>query len=315
MIPTSFNTLPVFPGQNPDIFPGQTQTQTYEMENKMDLDDLEINTKPYNNFNNDLFSVVDNTKNTQQIFEIVKLDKPPTVSEKSSATQFNFKEKVKIPYLKKFNPRSIKREEIDKKVIRKFKKFLKEKIKCKKFNEFHFNLNFWRDFTTKNLLPPMFYTIDDVQYEFKSFNSNYIVWLFSQSEARVLYLKFLEEKKDEMYDSLKEMIKLSITDDIVIELTNIFEYIQCFGEIYSIHKGNESVNIVNNKIKEEKLIDNNELVSPKEPTIANSNEEVFNSENYYENIKDCISTLNNHEQEEEYQEGVSCFQDIDFFKK
>ena len=90
---------------------------------------------------NSKFSLNDTTVNSEylssktssQIFGVIRANEIKKQDNLNSA-KFNLKDKIKIPYLKKFNPKSIKREEIDKKIIRKFKKYLKERIKSNKLN-------------------------------------------------------------------------------------------------------------------------------------------------------------------------------------
>jgi len=63
--------------------------------------------------------------------------------------------KYKIPFLKEFNIKFTKRENIDKKVLRKFRKFIKDKIKKGHINLSNFGLNntqkeFWNFFIDDN---------------------------------------------------------------------------------------------------------------------------------------------------------------------
>jgi len=301
-------------------------------QNGMDLDDLVL-TKKYVSDYTTVTSECNTTK-TNQIFGVIRSNKNDT---SPSNLKSNYKEKVKIPFLKKFNPKSIKREEIDKKIIRKFKKYLKEKLKTKNsFENNNINLNFWKDFTTKNLLPPMAYKINEETFEFKSFNSNYIVWLFSQSEAVALYNKFLEENKEDLYESIKQMIKVTITEDIIIELTNIYEYIQNYSQIFCIKNNNNSNNndnnnnhdnnieISNNNINSNNINFNNNEFFINTKIIQESNHNI-NQEKIeipivdngpsYNNDIFTFSNINEFNNNNDKNPKVNCFEDIDFFKK
>jgi len=279
----------------------------------MDLDDIDICSKQgdfmteCSVINGEISSSSKNHSSTQ-IFEITKTQRIHS----TNLANINFKEKVRIPYLKKFNPKSIKREEIDKKIIRKFKKYLKDKMRSKSFLHHFAGLSFWKDFTTNNLLPPMVYKENNEEIEFKSFNSNFIVWLFSKNEAKNLYNKFLDDNKDELLESLKQMIKVTITDDIIIELTNIFEYVQCFADIYSVYTVSSNDIDVSKKYKNETNDINESCFEKNDVNNTNTkNNDVESSPNVemFSKNNDTYAFF------EDKEIGDSCcFQNIDFFK-
>ena len=271
-------------------------------DNNMDLEDIDMQGNDINTTINDNRSI---TK-SNQVFEIKKMAKRV-----AQIASFN-KEKVKIPFLKQFNPRSIKREEIDKKIIRKFKKFLKEKIREKYAKDYFLDNIFWKDFTAKNLLPPIVYTCNNEEIQFKSFNSNYIAWLFSQIEAKTLYNLFLNEKKNELFESLKKMIKIPLTEDIIIELTNIYDYVLNFGEIY----GRGIVFKNSNKFyQEEKIEENYNFSTKKEDMFSFSQDEHFEVENTNFGASETSKIFTKTDQEEKEIGDSCCFQELDFFKK
>jgi len=191
----------------------------------MDLDDISVNPESTmmeknspieNNFNNNI---------KEPIFGMVKLEK--CIINTSS------KDRYKIPFLKNFNPKIIKREEIDKKIVRKFKKFLKEKIKLRLYNIYNPNYLFWSDFVNKNLLPPFNYNEVNEFIEFKSFNINYMVWLMSHNGSNDLYSAFMKDRKPEMIDTLKKMIKGNLNEHNILEFTQILEYMENFNDIFN----------------------------------------------------------------------------------
>jgi len=114
----------------------------------------------------------------------------------------------KIEFLKDFNNKFIKRDAIDKKILRSFRKFLKKegnKIFKKENIE---NKNFWIIFMRENVLPPMklFNSDLNINVEFKSFNIKYLTWLFNQPGANTLYNKFVNKFGEKIFNELVESI-------------------------------------------------------------------------------------------------------------
>ena len=76
------------------------------------------------------------------------------------------------PFLKNFNPKFLKKENIDKKIFRRFRKFVKSLYKNNKNSPiFSKNAFFWKKFYIKNLLPPVQIIDNGELIEHKSFNS------------------------------------------------------------------------------------------------------------------------------------------------
>jgi len=159
--------------------------------------------------------------------------------------------------------------------------------------------------------------MDDEVVEFKSFNSNYISWLFSQPSSKQLYKSFLDENKEALFSSLKKMIKVTVTEDIVIELTGIFEYVSVFADIYNVFNANETqLSIKPENL--EKLEKYNSGTSTKQELLSTISK--FESESVITDMPptnvdntDLFSQVCNKYQDEE-EDGGNCFQDIDFFK-
>jgi len=127
------------------------------------------------------------------------------------------KQKYKIPFFKDFSVKFTKRENIDKKILRKFRKFLKDKTKKNMINWEMLGLNnvqkkFWICFIGDNLLPPMKYVNKESNenVDFKSFNTNYMVWLLSHKGSVELYDLYLNEQYMEVLNIF--IIKFALKD-------------------------------------------------------------------------------------------------------
>ena len=122
-------------------------------------------------------------------------------------TNTNHKKNTKISLLKSYNFKFSKRENIDKKVLRKFRKFLKEKNKSQNCS---FNTDFWTRFVHENLFPPV--KVENI--EFKSFSTQYMIWLFSQHQFPELYEEFINSCFDKVLTLLINTFKLTNSEDI-----------------------------------------------------------------------------------------------------
>jgi hypothetical protein len=120
-----------------------------------------------------------------------------------------------------FAPRYSRKVNIVKKILRKFKKYLK-------FRQSPINYPFWICFTKENYFPP--FKHEDI--EFKSFSQSYLRWLFSHEGGIELYRDYLNERgKEDLHNIYKEY---RITD---INLQKDFEmYFREFSFLYSERK-------------------------------------------------------------------------------
>lgn len=120
-----------------------------------------------------------------------------------------------------FAPRYSRKVNIVKKIVRKFKKYLKSR-------QSPINYPFWICFSKENYFPPFKYE----NLEFKSFSQSYLRWLFSHDGGIELYRDYLNEKgKDELHNIYKEY---GITD---MNLQKDFEmYFREFSFLYSERK-------------------------------------------------------------------------------
>jgi len=177
--------------------------------------------------------------------------------------QNNFKNKNISSY--KFE--NFKREDINKNVLRRFKKFVRKffvnnnncninsnsncnsSINNNSNNNYNYNshakflscpnIGILRHFIKLNILPPMSFTLGSDIIEFKSFNSSYIYWLFSHPGIKELFALFLEEKMEDFLKEMDKKLRLRLEntkDKILIEedLLKIRKYLVDFCELYDI---------------------------------------------------------------------------------
>lgn len=132
--------------------------------------------------------------------------------------------------LKHFNPKDIRKEEIDKKIFRIFRVCIKDFMQ-KQPNFFRtLDKEFWDDFVNKRLLPPMRYQgKDNKVVEFKSFSTKYFVWLFSQKGTTKLYNAFVNLYEEKFLDYLKESthIKILIEKEAITKIGYYMRHIPC----------------------------------------------------------------------------------------
>ena len=86
-----------------------------------------------------------------------------------------------------FTPRFSRKVNIAKKIVRKFKKYLKSRQSSIKYP-------FWINFTKENYLPPFKYE----EQEFKSFSHSFLRWLFSHDGGIELYQDYITEKGERL---------------------------------------------------------------------------------------------------------------------
>ena len=206
----------------------------------------------------------------------------PKISKKSE------KFKNQIPFLKEFNPKFLKKENIDKKILRKFRNFVKASIendqkipsnsknkdsiknKTPKKNEnspnkIKENL-FLNKFIRKNLLPPMYYLDEEnkISNEFRSFNTNYMLWLFNQEGIKEMYKSFTDKLGNEILNEFIEsydLEKVNKNKEIGI-IQTLKDYIFTIDQIYTSNI--KSAN--NEKIPNLKVFPKNENENIKKPS-------------------------------------------------
>lgn len=121
--------------------------------------------------------------------------------------------------------KKMKRENVDKKVIRTFRRFLKYEYRSQ--NPFITNIvnnnSFWKDFIMDNLVPPFFYQVENKK--FKSFNTKYKIWLFEHKFSQNLYEIFIEKNYNFLLSSFIKKYKIENNDE---EHSQLVAYLKTF---------------------------------------------------------------------------------------
>jgi hypothetical protein len=134
----------------------------------------------------------------------------------------------------KFNTPNFKKENIDKKILRKFRSYLKSIYKTHQADLISLD-PFWRDFCKINLLPPMKYIeLDKAEkIEFKSFNAAFLQWFFNKRGSMTLFQEFTKKYGGELYRELMEACtEEDLREDSHLE-QKLTHYIQNMDKIYS----------------------------------------------------------------------------------
>lgn len=178
--------------------------------------------------------------------------------------------------LKKFQFKFAKRENIDKKVLRKFKKYLKDKYKKKQSDIVTiFNKNkFWVDFITLNLMPP--FTYPNEGREYKSFNTTYMSWVFDHQYSLELYTIFIQNNYDNLLHHFIQIYNLNENDD---ELGLLKTYLSSMAVLFSSSSQKDSnVSGISNYIFE--------VIPQKEETNKNINTNSTKSSDILKSFKE-----------------------------
>ena len=197
------------------------------------------------------------------------------------------------PFLKTFNPKFLKKENINKKILRKFRKFFKSYYKNNKNSPIiSKNELFWKKFFINNLLPPVKIEENEGEIiEHKSFNTKYLLWLFNQEGANELFKLFIEKEKENIINNFISEYNLHKSNEPNI-IEKISKYIDYIPEIYDNEK------II--KLKEEnddEILDKNELdnknvfVNKKIDNITHL--ESFDNDNIKENHNSFLESFDN----------------------
>ena len=170
-------------------------------------------------------------------------------NEKCSKKKNNKKEKNKneetifnqLPFLKSFKPKYIKRETIDKKIIRTFKNFVVKENKEKRLeiNTATMDYSFFINLIYGNLLPPIDFVDGTTgeEIKFNSFNCNYLLWFFSKKGVKDVYLRFISQKGKEFINNLSKHYEISLE-----EKNQLNDYISNFPFIFDITLVNNITN-------------------------------------------------------------------------
>jgi len=171
------------------------------------------------------------------------------------------------PFLKTFNPKFLKKENIDKKIFRRFRKFVKSLYKENKNSPiFSKNALFWKKFYIKNLLPPVKVVVDNGELiEHKSFNTQYLIWLFKQEGTTELFKLFTKKEAHNVLNNfISEYDLYKSNEPNIIDKLN--QYINYIPEIYDSYNTDEK-KIILAETKE--ILDTNDYSGKKEDDITN----------------------------------------------
>ena len=139
----------------------------------------------------------------------------------------------------KFNLNNkIRRVNLCKKIVRKFKKYLKKNMK--EITTY----SFWTSFCRENYLPPF----KKEEVEFKSFSHTYLNWLFSHQGGIELYSQFIRNSGEEELNKIYADYNFKDADD-KLTIKNFFINFAVFFanlKINEISNNSDSVNSIEN---------------------------------------------------------------------
>ena len=138
-----------------------------------------------------------------------------------------------LPYLNSFKPKYIKRETIDKKIIRLFKNYVIKEYKERRFeiDKKIMDQNFFINLINGNMLPPLeFHEVDTDEYiKFNSFNCSYLLWFFSKKGVKEIYNQFISEKGKEFISDMGQYYEIGTEEEkdqlntYIMNMPNIFD--------------------------------------------------------------------------------------------
>jgi len=254
----------------------KTEENTEEVNEEMKKNDLNNNENTENNSTDVVF---------EKEKEIVNYKKynfftDPYSNYNNFTKKYNVKTNQKKrfrdihPFLKTFNPKFLKKENIDKKIFRRFRKFVKSYYKENKSSPiFSKNEFFWKKFYMKNLLPPVKIISNNGEIiEHKSFNTQYLIWLFNQEGTTELFQLFIKKESENVINNFINEYNLSKSnEDGIIE--KLKQYISYIPEIYDSYNNNHKKIILE---ENKEIFDENNEFSEKKET--NTNLESFEEE-------------------------------------
>jgi hypothetical protein len=225
----------IFIGNNKNEF--IIDTSSKNLQNNLEEDKFNNN---FNNFN----ANKEKTENQSKIqFEEINtnINVPKKQIEKKETKKYNKKKKNnkeetifnQLPYLNSFKPKYIKRETIDKKIIRSFKNYTIKEYKANRLviDEKTMDQNFFINFVNGNMIPPLdFHDVNTDEYvKFNSFNCSYLLWFFSKKGVKEVYNQFINEKGKEFTEDLSQYYEISNE-----EKNQLNSYIMNFPNIFDI---------------------------------------------------------------------------------
>lgn len=198
--------------------------------------------------------------------------------------------KLNNKFLKDFNPKFVKKEVLDKVIIRRFGKYLKSidlgnfgpgkrnepKDHIDTSNDIDFTLNF----INGNLFPPFKHN----QVHYNSFSTKYLIFLFSHAELRDLYNKFIDDLGDIFINLIIDKYDVKNKQQRILE--SLRYYISNLDSIYNfnfidndnkpIHyttyiKNNSKINDIQNIVKFKDFYEYLDSILDKDMNLKNEN--------------------------------------------
>ena len=283
-----FNDLTFFPKdlcQNKEFeFPfNKLLNENIEENYSIKNNDL-INNLSYDNKNNNLIINDINNDNSNNNLHIknnglflitsVKIENKSlpnnSINGKESIKSYKLDSRKKK--IKEFKFKLFKRENLDKKILRKFKKFLKAELKGendKEIKNFINNNGFWLDYISMNLMPPFFYEKENIS--FKSFNTQYLCWFFEHKFSLELYNIYIKINYEKLLPIIKKAYNLDEnSDDFILVQT----YLNTMPLIY----GHQNINRITSDSSKAKSLDDEINDNEIDNKIENREDDIKNDE-------------------------------------
>ena len=223
--------------RNPPLFKTErVNNLSYSSENMSEIEEELFNLNLNLDNKKNLFTVysVNNQNintNTSQTESVIDIDTSSNIVKNIDTKKFvennNFISSSQEENKEKKNINKFRRVNLCKKIVRKFKKFLK--------NKKDIISPFWSKFAKENLLPP--FKHDEI--EFKSFSHTFLHWLFSHKGGVDLYNEFINLKGEEELDNIYSCYCIRNLD----EKKNIENFFKNFAVYFSAIKNNSNENI------------------------------------------------------------------------
>ena len=201
-------------------------TNSIDIDSNSNNNNEESNNLNYSDIsNNNTYSEINNNRNE---INRNKIDSKKFV-EKNDFSSLDNKEKSNFS-------NKIRKVNLCKKIVRKFKKYLK-------LNNKEINYSFWNSFCRENYMPP--FKLEDI--EFKSFSRLYLNWLFSHEGGVELYNEFIRDKGEEEINNMYNSYGI-IDIEEKKALKNFFKkFAIFFSNIKKNDNDNDNENNTNNK--------------------------------------------------------------------
>lgn len=133
-------------------------------------------------------------------------------------------------FLKNFLPKFLKKENIAKKIFRKFRKFIIQTHVKSPINADDTNYAFLKKILQKKFIPPFSLIHEEKEYTFKSLNTQFFHILFSCKLFSQLYDDFVESTQNKLVDTFVSKYNLKQTEPEIIE--SLTYYMSNFNLIY-----------------------------------------------------------------------------------